>query len=217
MRILSATAASGARRLEHAVSHRNWSSFPLTSSRTLELFNQDQVAGASSNGKLATRTRYFSTKAKKQAAAVPEGSYFERKQQAKELRTREYEIKVERVEKRKGRRDDAPKNVLRNEFRAWWNKRRAYQEMMERKARIAGLEWKIEVAVIVERTPVILPDKEDWETEFEELHAYLSQFGKEFPKEFVGETTTDEASTPPAFTDEDLWGKCYNIIFSICY
>jgi hypothetical protein len=211
MRILLATAVKGARRLEHAAAHRNWSAFPLTSSRTLELVNQDHLAGAPSNAKVATCTRYFSTKAKKQNAAVPEGSYFERKQQAKELRTREYEIKVERVESRKIRRDDSPKNVLRNEFRAWWNKRRAYQEMMERKARIAGLEWKIEVAVILERTPVVLPDKEDWETEFEELHAYLSQFGKEFPKEFVGEST-DSSSSPP-LTDEDLLGKYCSMIF----
>ena len=214
MRILSATAVSGARRLEHAVAHRNWSSFPLTSSRTLELVNQDQVAGAPSHGKVALRSRYFSTKAKKQDKAVPEASYFERKKQAKELRTREYEIKVERVETRKNRRDDSPKNVLRNEFRAWWNKRRAYQEMMERKARVAGLDWKIEVAVIVERTPIVLPDKEEWETDFEELHAYLSQFGKEFPKEFVGETT--DSSSPAPFTDEELLGKRCSI-FTILY
>ena len=77
------------------------------SSRTLELDNEDQVAGAPSNGKVATRTGFFSTKAK-------------------------------RVEKRKSRRDDAPKNVLKHEFRA---KPRAYQEMKERKARITGLEW----------------------------------------------------------------------------
>jgi hypothetical protein len=76
----------------------------------LELDNEDQVAGAPSNGKVATRTGFFSSKAKW-------------------------------VEKRKSRRDDAPKNVLKHEFRAWWNKPRAYQEMKERKARITGLEW----------------------------------------------------------------------------
>jgi hypothetical protein len=101
------------------VAHRNCSAFPLTTSRILELDKEDQVAEAPSDGKVTTRTRYFSTKAK-------------------------------RVEKRKSRRNDAPKNVLEHGFRAW-----SYQEMKEHKARIAGLEWKIEVAVILERTPII--------------------------------------------------------------
>ena len=31
--------------------------------------------------------------------------------------------------------------------------------------------------------PVILPDKEQWEVDYEELDAYLKQFGRDYPKE----------------------------------
>jgi alkanesulfonate monooxygenase SsuD/methylene tetrahydromethanopterin reductase-like flavin-dependent oxidoreductase (luciferase family) len=115
---------------------------------------------------------------------------------------------LERLHKRLNRREGKPKDVLKSDFRPWWTKRIAYEEMMERRARAAGMDWKIEVAVILERNPVILPDKDDWEKEYEELHAYLAQFGKEYPKEFTGEAASGlDDEMEPVFTDEELIGK----------
>mgnify|MGYP003319298804 CR=1 FL=1 len=76
---------------------------------------------------------------------------------------------------------------------------------MDRKARQAGMDWTLKVATIVERLPVVMPDKEAFETEFEDLQAYLkAHSGKAYPKEFMG---TDKGVRPEAYTDEDLMGK----------
>ena len=140
-------------------------------------------------------------------AGAPKLSYFERKQQAKEDRVAAFEEKLDRLEKRKNRRVGKPKDILKNQFRPWWNQRKSYEEMMHRRARQQGLDWKIEVAVILERIPIVLPDKDGWEKEFEELDAYLSQFGKELPRELSSDTTaTSDEAFEPAYSDEDLIG-----------
>ena len=54
---------------------------------------------------------------------------------------------------------------------------------MNRKARQAGMDWKIQVAVIVERLPVVTPDVEEWEQQYLDLRAYLDQFTWEYPEE----------------------------------
>jgi hypothetical protein len=132
-------------------------------------------------------------------------SYFERKAALKQQRVQEYQYKLQRAVQLKHRRDDAPKDVLKNEFLSWWDGRRIQEEKMERKARQAGMEWKLQVATIVERLPVVLPDKKDYETEFEDLQAYLtSHKGKNYPVEFTG---TSGADRPVALTDEELLGE----------
>lgn len=92
--------------------------------------------------------------------------------------------------------------MLKGEFKQWWEKRRLSEITLDRKARQAGKDWKIQVAVVLERLPMVLPDKEDWEKDYDELYAYLAQFGKEYPKEFA-------PTNPPvkvAITDEELMG-----------
>lgn len=129
-------------------------------------------------------------------------SYFERKATSKQLRVEAYKQKLERAIRFKFRRESSLKNVEKDKFRSWWDGRRAYEEQMNRKARQAGMDWTIQVATIVERLPVVLLDKEPFETEFDDLQAYLKAHrGKKCPKEFLD---NDGSSRPEAYTDEEL-------------
>ena len=149
--------------------------------------------------------RGFATKKKSSGDDSSSPSYFERKAAAKQARVEAYKHKVERAVRIKSRRDHAPRDVKKDEFRSWWDGRKAYEEQMNRKARQAGMDWTLKVATIVERLPVVMPDKETFETEFEDLQAYIkAHSGKEYPKEFMG---TDKGGRPEAYTDEDLMGK----------
>lgn len=131
-------------------------------------------------------------------------SYFERKVVAKQQRVEAYQDKLERASRIKSRRDDSPKDVLKNGFRSFWDGRRAYEEILDRRARQAGMDWTIQVATIVERLPIVMSDKEEFEREFEDLQAYLlAHRGKEYPKEFTG---TDGDGRSEAYTDEELIG-----------
>ena len=127
----------------------------------------------------------FSTKSKKKAsapAATTEG-YLAQKQAAKEKRRQQYDTKVVRTENLQTRRADAPRDQKKRVFRSWFIKKKVDEEYMSRKARQAGLEWKLDVAVIVERLNVVLPDKEKWEVEYGDLKAHLLQYGRQYPKE----------------------------------
>eukprot|EP00535_Pseudo-nitzschia_heimii_P010223 CAMPEP_0197192070 /NCGR_PEP_ID=MMETSP1423-20130617/24475_1 /TAXON_ID=476441 /ORGANISM="Pseudo-nitzschia heimii, Strain UNC1101" /LENGTH=330 /DNA_ID=CAMNT_0042644885 /DNA_START=180 /DNA_END=1172 /DNA_ORIENTATION=- len=132
----------------------------------------------------------------------PSFSYFERKIEKKQLRVEAYNHKLERAVRIKSRRDNSPKDVKKDEFRSWWDGRRAHEERMNRKARQLGMDWTIKVATIVERLPIVMPDKEPFEMDFEDLQSYLkAHSGKEYPKEFLG---NDGGSRPKAYTDEEL-------------
>lgn len=147
--------------------------------------------------------RGFATKKKKKSSKDESSlSYFERKAATKQLRVEAYKHKLERAIRIKSRRDNSPRDVKKDDFRSWWDGRRAYEEQMNRKARQAGMDWTMKVATIVERLPVVMPDKAPFETEFEDLQAYLkAHSGKEYPKEFVG---NEGGGRPIAYTDEEL-------------
>ena len=150
-------------------------------------------------------TRGFASKKKSGGDDSSSISYFERKAATKQARVEAYKHKLERAIRIKSRRDNAPRDVKKNEFRSWWDGRKAYEEQMDRKARQAGMDWTVKVATIVERLPVVMPDKEPFETEFEDLQAYLkAHSGKEYPKEFLG---SEKGERPEAYTDEELMGK----------
>lgn len=139
------------------------------------------------------------------ASGTTEGpSYFERKQARKDERTQLYQAKLQRAIALKDRRSHAPKDVLKQEFQEWWHAKLAREQKWDRQARHEGKDWKIEVAVVLERMPQILPDRRASEKEFDELQAYLKQFGKEYPKEFSAALPKD-GSAP--VSDEDLLGK----------
>jgi len=162
--------------------------------------------GSSSSPTTTTAVAFFATKQKKKGAAAPTLSYFDRKAQRKEANRQAYQDKLNKRQQLQHRRDDAPKDVLKSQFDEWWKPQRIWQEMMDRKARQQGKDWKIRVAAIVERLPVVLPDKEDWERDFEELQAYLGQFGKEYPKELFPDHSIagDDHSASVPLTDEEL-------------
>jgi hypothetical protein len=145
-----------------------------------------------------------SKKTDQTTTSSPPLSYTGRKQAAKQARTQAYTQKLEKVVERQHRRDDAPKQVMKSAFKEWYDARRAWETQMDRKARQSNKEWKIQVAVVLERIPVVLPDQEEWEVDYEELYTYLAQFGKEYPPEFAGSRSNRDATV--AITNEELFG-----------
>ena len=131
------------------------------------------------------------------------GNYFERKQARKEQRTQQFQNRYQRSLDLKDRRAQAPKGIIKEEFQSWFQAKLAREEKWDRQARQQGKDWKIQVAVILERLPQVLPDKEDFEKDFEELQAYLAQFGKQYPKEFSS-TMAGNGAAP--ISDEELIG-----------
>jgi large subunit ribosomal protein L46 len=98
-------------------------------------------------------------------------------------RTERYESSRQRMQKLQTRREGRNVGAKKKEFREWYDKRRIYQEIMDRKARQAGMEWTIQAAAILERLPVVTPDQPEWEVDYFNLKTYLMQFGKEYPEE----------------------------------
>ena len=115
-------------------------------------------------------------------ATRPFSSYYTQKKEAKDHRRELFEKRLERVERIKTRRNNGQRDALRREFRAFFIKKKVDEEYMDRKARQAGLDWKIDVAVILERQNVVMADKESWQTEMENLQTHLAGFGKMYPK-----------------------------------
>mmetsp|Transcript_30047 Transcript_30047/g.49644 ORF Transcript_30047/g.49644 Transcript_30047/m.49644 type:complete len:297 (-) Transcript_30047:10-900(-) len=118
-------------------------------------------------------------------------TYAEEKQAQKELRRTQWTERQQRMEGLQTRRNGRDRDTKKAEFKAWYDKRRTYHQIMDRKARQEGLEWKIAVAAVVERLPVVTPDMKEWEREYSELRAYLDTFGFEYPEE-LGMDKMDE-------------------------
>lgn len=129
------------------------------------------------------------------------GNYFERKKAQKELRVQKFHNRLQRTIDLKKRRSQAPVGILKEEFQSWWQAKLAREQKWDRQARQQGKDWKIEVAVVLERLPQILPDKEGFERDFEELKAYLAQFGKQYPKEF---SSSIQGNGAAPISDEEL-------------
>jgi NAD(P)H-dependent flavin oxidoreductase YrpB (nitropropane dioxygenase family) len=135
-----------------------------------------------------TQNHYFST-------------YAEDKVAAKEMRRQQFEQRLARVEQLKTRRDGRPTEVKKTEFKSWYDKRRTYHEIMDRKARQEGLPWKIQVAAVVERLPLILPVREKWEQDYVDLKKHLNQFTWDYPNELARLDKMTEES-------DELEGEC---------
>ena len=90
----------------------------------------------------------------------------------------------------------------RHQFREWFDKRRIFQEIMDRKARQFKLDWTIQAAAILERLPVVTPDMPQWEIDYYNIKAYLEQFGKEYPDELG----FSPGKGPVYMTEEEILG-----------
>lgn len=120
----------------------------------------------------------------------------------KQRRTELWEYSQKRLENLKTRRNDRPVDVKKTAFREWFDKRRMYQEILDRKARQAKLNWTIRAAAVLERLPVVTRDKPQWEIDYLNLKAYLGQFGKDYPVELGFNQTPNNL----VMTDEELLG-----------
>ena len=124
---------------------------------------------------------------------------------AKQRRTDRYNAKKERLEKYRtvGRRDEEKKNFLKNQFHNWYNATKSRQAWMNREAKRNKMDWKIRVGIMLERLPVVTPDEEQWEKDYERLRFELDRYGPVFPKEFKMGDPMDAVW----MTDEELEGK----------
>jgi large subunit ribosomal protein L46 len=127
--------------------------------------------------------------------------YWEQKEAAKDRRRELYALRQQRKQRLKIRRAGKPENTKKIEFQAFYISKKVSDETLDRKSRQAGLEWKIKVAVLLERIPVVLPDKEKWEIEYDNLKAHMKRFGKVYPKEFTGDFDYDQERP---MTEEEL-------------
>jgi len=141
-------------------------------------------------------------------------SYQERKDLSKEKRRQTYNTKQLRLQNLKTRRSNSPKDVLKNKFRNWYDNELQYHNKLIRSAKKENKPWKIRVAVMVERIPVVTPDMEEWERKYIDLRDYIWTYGKEYPEEtgFMYAMDTEEDHIVPS--DEELIGKlvCFCIV-----
>jgi 39S mitochondrial ribosomal protein L46 len=136
-------------------------------------------------------------------------SYAEDKLAAKEIRRQRFEQRQARVEQLKTRREGRPTEVKKTEFKTWYDKRRTFHEIMDRKARQEGLGWKIQVAAVVERLPLVLPVPDKWEQDYLDLRKHLNQFTWEYPAELARvDKKVDES--------DELDGECVYMYLLLC-
>jgi len=111
--------------------------------------------------------------------------YKEEKLAAKEKRRQQWQNRQEKPAREKARRQGREnRGIMKKEFREWHDKRRVYHEILDKVARRSGLEWKIQIAAVLERLPAQLPEPPQWEKDYQELDEYLEQFrGWDFPPE----------------------------------
>lgn len=173
---------------------------------THHLHNNSLAAAASSTTILQ---REFSAAKKKQATKENknEPTYQERKAAEKQHRRETYEKKQARLERLKTRRDNSPKDVKKTAFRSWWDKELMYHNKLQRLAKKEGKPWRIRVAAMVERLPVVTPDVEEWEQDYIDLRDFLMTYGKEYPAETGFMFAPDKPEDHVVESDEELIGK----------
>mmetsp|Transcript_15592 Transcript_15592/g.18120 ORF Transcript_15592/g.18120 Transcript_15592/m.18120 type:complete len:348 (+) Transcript_15592:189-1232(+) len=123
------------------------------------------------------------------------------KSAAKQRRKEIHDAKIERRSSLPQRRDKEKKNHNNKVFRSWFDKLTEQQAYLDREARRQGLPWKIKVAVMIERLPVVTPDMEDWELDYMYLRAELDRYGIQYPKELG----MDDPMETEVLTVEELY------------
>jgi len=129
--------------------------------------------------------------------------YKNEKHEAKQDRTEQYTQKQTRNIRLKTRRDPTKANYNKVQFHSFFNTLKQNQEFLDREARRRCLDWNLRVSVMVERLPIIMPEKEEWEKDYEELRLYLDRFRPVYPKE-LGFRDPKEQDIP---TDEEVLAR----------
>jgi len=175
------------------------------------LHNKNSVAAAAAVSSSSSTTttvfqREFSAAKKKQAVnnKIKEPTYEERKEAEKKLRRETWEKKQARLDRLKTRRDHSPKDVKKTLFRSWWDKELMYHNKLQRMAKKEGKPWRIRVAAMVERLPVVTPDVEEWEQDYIDLRDFLMTYGKEYPAETGFMFAPDKPEDHVVESDEEL-------------
>lgn len=188
MRMLLSAAAGGLTRGVHTFSSSRLGSPFLSQFMGLAIRTQDRIGKFEVATSSTTQLRSFAAKAaeKTKKKKKDETSYWEQKAAAKDRRRDLFFSRQARKERLKVRRAGKPKDQKKREFRSFFIRKKVDDEFMSRKARQAGLDWKVHVGVILIRAPLELPNKDHWELDYDQMKAYLNQFGKMYPEEFVG-------------------------------
>jgi hypothetical protein len=136
-----------------------------------------------------------------------DSSYQARKAALKIKRREAYERSQLRLTRLATRRNHSPKDVKKQAFRAWWDNELKYHDQLLRMAKRNNQPWRIRVAAMVERLPIVTPDMPGWERDFVDLTDYLATFGKEYPEETGFMYAMDKPEDHVVPTDEELLGK----------
>lgn len=132
--------------------------------------------------------------------------YSAEKEAAKQHRINLYNAKIIRKEGLKTRQDQEKKNHKKKQFRTWFDAMASNQAYLDREARRQGKQWKIKVAAMVERLPVVTPDRPQWELDFLNLKAELGRYdGIAYPKELGFPDPIDDR----VLSEQELMGKYY--------
>ena len=100
------------------------------------------------------------------------------------MRTDQYNKKITRRAGLGTRQDQEKKNYKKNQFKIWFDNMASKQAYLDRQARRQGKQWKINVATMLERLPVVTPDKHQWELDYIYLKAELQRYDDiAYPKE----------------------------------
>ena len=86
-----------------------------------------------------------------------------------------------------------------------------YHNKLQRMAKKEGKPWRIRVAAMVERLPVVTPDVEEWEQDYIDLRDFLMTFGKEYPAETGFMFAPDKEEDHIVESVEDLIGKFVDV------
>lgn len=131
-------------------------------------------------------------------------TYREKKLAAKELRRKVYAERQAHKEKVKTRRKNKSVGSRKEAFQAWFKSIKLADDVNDHWAKKSGMTWNIRVAVVLERLPIVLPDKPKWEEDYDNLKTYLNQFERTYPDDLFGKLVIDE---PEDLTDEAFLGK----------
>ena len=177
------------------------SSSTITTSHTVIPIRNFAAAAAAAETKKSKATKSSSK------PSVVDASYQARKEAAKLKRRETYERTQLRLTRLASRRDHSPKDVKKQAFRSWWDNELKYHDHLLRCAKRNNQPWRIRVAAMVERLPIVVEDMPDWERDFVDLTDYLATFGKEYPEETGFMYAMDKPEDHVVPTDEELLGK----------